>query len=99
MSLQDAVAESFLEHGVSCHAPSSATVVRDVSPRGWDFQSSQSGFAPASVMPPKPEAFPDVAAYPAAQFSDVSPFLGSAVVGPPPALIVAPCVAQLLAAQ
>jgi len=99
MSLQDAIVEGFLEHGVPRHAPGSAIAMGEVSARRWDSKTSEGGFASAGVVPALPKAFPDVAAYPAAQIRDASPFLGPAIVGPPAALIIAPCVAQLLAAH
>ncbi len=82
ISLQDAVAEGFLQHGVPPHVPGAATAMGKVSPRRWDSQAREGGAASAGVVPALPKAFPDMAADPAAQSQDAAPFLGPAIVGP-----------------
>ena len=51
ISLENVIAEGFLQHGVPGHAPSPATTVRRISPRWWDSQDSEASVASARIMP------------------------------------------------
>jgi hypothetical protein len=79
ISLEHAVVEGFLHHGASPHAPGPTTAVGYFSSRWRDAQSGEGGSASSGTVPALPKAFPHVAAYPAAQFQNASPFLGPAI--------------------
>src|SRR5262249_40958336 len=97
--LEHSVAEGALHGRIACHAPCAATTMGQLLQLGGDSQLGHRSLAPAGRMPALPEAFADVAAYPAALVRDAPSVLCLAVVTPPASQVLVPLVAQLPAAQ